>query len=181
MIFGDGLKKLRLFLKMKFKKAKSTDLLAIFKLLQAVVTDLRAKGIHQWNDTYPTLNHVEDDIRTGALYIGVMTGKMVGVICLDENQSPEYETIPWQFKDGKIMVVHRLAVSPDFQKQGIGKALMDFALNHAIANNYAAIRLDAYSKNERTLNFYRNRNYHHRGEIYFPYRDDPFYCFEKAL
>lgn len=166
---------------MTIKKAQRTDLLSIFNLLQAVAADMRANGIYQWNDNYPTLKHVEEDLKTGALYVGLIAEKMVGAICLDENQSPEYANIPWQFTDGRIMVIHRLAVSPDFQKQGIGKALMDFALNHAIANNYTAIRLDAYSKNERTLKFYRNRNYHQRGEIFFPYRDDPFYCFEKAL
>ena len=58
---------------------------------------------------------------------------------------------------------------------------MDFALNKAGDEGYSSIRLDAYSQNDRTLRFYENRGYEKRGEIYFPYRDEPFYCYEKAI
>jgi ribosomal protein S18 acetylase RimI-like enzyme len=58
---------------------------------------------------------------------------------------------------------------------------MDFAENYAIENNYTSIRLDAFSNNPRALRFYENRDYQRRGEVFFPGRELPFYCFEKIL
>ncbi len=166
---------------MIIKKANSIHLDETFRLLKAVAVDMRSKGILQWNENYPTFSHVQEDIASEILYLALIDDKIAGVISIDDNQSPEYNEIPWEFTDGRIMVVHRLAVSPSFQKNGIGKILMDYALAHAIKEGFSSIRLDAYSQNERTLNFYKNRDYKYRGDIYFPYRKEPFNCFEKKI
>ncbi|NOQ71038.1 MAG: GNAT family N-acetyltransferase [Crocinitomix sp.] len=166
---------------MKIQKAIATDTELIFTLLKSVAAHMREQGIMQWNENYPTLEHVIGDIVAENVYLGMEDGIIMGVISIDANQSPEYDEMPWKYTDGKVLVVHRLAVSPSAQKKGIGKQLMDFALNTAIEEGYTAIRLDAYSKNQGTLHFYENRGYQKRGEIYFPYRDEPFYCYEKLV
>jgi ribosomal protein S18 acetylase RimI-like enzyme len=142
---------------------------------------MRAKGIMQWNENYPTITHVNNDLVAENLYLLKIQNELAGVISIDDNQSPEYAEIDWQYEDGKIMVVHRLAINPAFQKKGLGKFLMDFAEEKAKTEGYSAIRLDAFSENEGTLNFYRSRNYEYGGDIYFPYRKAPFYCFEKKV
>lgn len=166
---------------MKIVKASKSHIQTVFNLLRDCAQDMRNNGIMQWNENYPTYEHVVNDVEDGIVHLAIIDDKIAGTISIDDTQSPEYKTIDWKYTEGTIMVVHRLAVSPRFQKHGIGRQLMDFALNYALENNYAAIRLDAYSKNERTINFYRNRNYEYRGDIFFPYRKAPFYCFEKKL
>lgn len=166
---------------MKIQIANSTHINQIFNTLKSVAADMRKQGIMQWNENYPTLDHVIIDIANQIVFIGWIDNELAGVISIDDIQSPEYEKIPWQFTSQKVLVVHRLAVNPQIQKKGVGRQLMDFALNKAITEGYSSIRLDAYSKNERTLRFYENRGYKKRGEIFFPYRDEPFYCFEKAV
>jgi ribosomal protein S18 acetylase RimI-like enzyme len=166
---------------MKIQLANSTHTNQIFNTLKAVAAHMRAQGIMQWNENYPTLEHVEADIADQIVFIGWIDNELAGVISIDANQSPEYDKIPWEFTAGKVLVVHRLAVSPTAQKKGVGRQLMDFALKKAIDEGYSSIRLDAYSKNERTLRFYENRGYKKRGKIYFPYRNEPFYCYEKFV
>lgn len=83
--------------------------------------------------------------------------------------------------DGKVLIIHRLAVHPLFQNQGFAKRLMDFAEDYAINENFSSIRLDAYSANEKVLRFYEAREYKKRGEVYFPDRKLPFYCYEKLF
>ncbi len=46
------------------------------------------------------------------------------------------------------MVIHRLAVDPEFQGLGLSSILMKYVENYAIKNSYFAIRLDAYTGNE---------------------------------
>jgi ribosomal protein S18 acetylase RimI-like enzyme len=166
---------------MNIKLANPRQAKEIHSLLQACGQHMRESGIMQWNDNYPLLSHVEQDILNGGMYCMMDDSVISGIVVVDENQSPEYLDVKWEFDVSPILVVHRFAVLPTYQKAGIGKILMDFALDYAIRNKYKAIRLDAYSENERTQKFYQNRGYQKVGEIYFPYRTAPFNCYEKLL
>lgn len=166
---------------MKIIKGKPDQLETIFSLLQACAADMRDQGIAQWNENYPLLKDVQKDLFSQSLYIVQIEGNLAGIVVFDENQSPEYIDVEWEFTKGKIGVIHRLAVHPQFQGKGIARKLMDYIEVFAKKNQYQSIRLDAYSQNPRTLKFYQNRGYKKCGEIYFPYRDDPFDCFEKNL
>lgn len=161
--------------------ARPTDVNEIFTLLQLCGAHMRENGIMQWNENYPLKSHVEKDIDSKSMYCLRKDKQILGIIVIDENQSPEYEDLNWSFIENPILVVHRFAVLPSSQKNGLGKVLMDFALDFAIDTGYKSIRLDAYSGNERTVNFYKNRGYNKIGEIYFPYRTKHFDCFEKSL
>jgi ribosomal protein S18 acetylase RimI-like enzyme len=79
------------------------------------------------------------------------------------------------------LVVHRLCVDPAYQGNGLGSQLMDFAEAHAKQNTYVSIRLDAYAGNPRAVWLYERRGYRKAGQVYFPRRTLPFFCFEKIL
>ena len=80
-----------------------------------------------------------------------------------------------------MLVIHRLVINPKHQKHGYARILMDFAEDFAKNNDYTSIRLDAYIPNERVIAFYKKRNYHISGKVFFPGRDQPFYCMEKLI
>ena len=71
--------------------------------------------------------------------------------------------------------------NPEFQGKGIAKKLLKFVENFATKNNYSYTRLDAYSGNEKALKLYENFCYKKVGQIFFPLRDLPFYCYEKHI
>lgn len=152
---------------MKIIKGKPDQLETIFSLLQACAADMRDQGIAQWNENYPLLKDVQKDLFSQSLYIVQIEGNLAGIVVFDENQSPEYIDVEWEFTKGKIGVIHRLAVHPQFQGKGIARKLMDYIEVFAKKNQYQSIRLDAYSQNPRTLKFYQNRGYKKCGEIYF--------------
>jgi ribosomal protein S18 acetylase RimI-like enzyme len=166
---------------MKIKEVTITQRDEVFQLIMDCRKAMEEEGVFQWTDQYPTLKIISNDIQKGNLYRLTKNGKIAGVININELQDPEYKQVKWENSDVKIMVIHRLAVHPEFQKQGLAKRLMDFAENYAIENNYTSIRLDAFSNNPRALRFYENRDYQRRGEVFFPGRELPFYCFEKIL
>ncbi len=142
---------------------------------------LDEQGIFQWTNNYPTLAIVENDIDEGNLYCAILENQCVGIINISEEQEPEYDRIAWKNNNGKILVIHRLAVDPLFQGKGIAKKLMDFAEQFGIRNNYPSVRLDAFSENKRVLEFYETRGYKKRGEVYFAGRQSPFFCYEMDL
>lgn len=166
---------------MTIDKANISQLDNIFKIFKDCRIKMENDGVFQWTEHYPTLEIVAGDIQMGYLYCLTEDHKTVGVVNISDIQEPEYKTIHWQNNDGKILVIHRLAVHPQFQKQGFANKLMDFAEDYAIRDSYSSVRLDAYSGNERVLRFYENRDYKKRGEVFFPGRKLPFYCYEKQL
>ena len=142
---------------------------------------LLAEGIEQWTEEYPNEKVLKKDIDNEDLYGIQKDGKWVGLICINEYQDEEYKMVDWKDKMGKVLVVHRLAVDPVYQREGLAGKLMDFAEKYAQEQAYDSIRLDAYSKNPHTIRFYKKRNYQVRGSVNFAYRVDPFICFEKAI
>lgn len=108
----------------------------------------------------------------------VNKGNCVGIIVINEKDSPEYQGMEWSIEDSKVLFVRRLAVHPKCQKQGIARKLMDYAEKFAVENNYSSIRLDVYSGNPRAINFYEARGYKRTGQVYFPRRELPFFCYD---
>jgi len=139
-------------------------------------------GNDQWNDQYPKQDLFINDIETGTLFAMKEDGKMIGIIVLSEYQDKEYGDIEWNDISGKVLVVHRLAIYPTWQRKGIAGLLLDFSEKFAKENGYSSIRVDTYSKNIRSLRFFEKRGYERRpGHIHFPECEAPYYCFEIPL
>lgn len=150
----------------------------IFEIYKSCRKAMQAAGIFQWQDEYPTIDTVKKDLEEKTLYGYYENGKCLGVVCASTFQDEEYKEIKWKSTDENVIVIHRLAVSPEHQSKGIARLLMDFAEEFALKENYSSIRLDSYSQNKRALKFYENRGYQKRGECFFSGRDMPFYCYE---
>ncbi len=152
----------------------------IFSLYQACRKEMERQGFFNWHDDYPNLQTIEKDIREKTIFVFELEQHIAGVITLNETEDPEYKKIKWLTPKERSLIVHRLAVHPNFQGKGLASKLMDFAEEKARAENYLSVRLDAYSINERLLNFYIKRNYIQLGEVFFE-MPESFICFEWVL
>jgi len=123
---------------------------------------------------------VAEDARNSSLYIADSDAGCLGAVCLDRNQPPEYGPVNWSGV-GRVSVIHRLCVDPAHQGRGIARRLLDFVEAEARRSGSVWVRLDAYSGNPRAIRMYGRRGYRNVGEIWFPRRELPFYCFEKAV
>ncbi|WP_210411551.1 GNAT family N-acetyltransferase [Oceanispirochaeta crateris] len=100
---------------------------------------------------------------------------------MNENQPSEYGQISWSTHENKILVVHRLSVHPDSQGKGIARIFMNFIKTFAQKEKYLFIRLDAYSENIAALKLYERMGYQRLGQIFIPFKDSTFYCFNKII
>lgn len=167
--------------KMNIEFAQKNDVTAVFQILSRCKDNLIKQGIFQWNDQYPDLEHVKNDIKTNSLYKLTHNGQLLGVISFNDFQELEYKTVNWQIKNKPIAVIHRLAVDPLFQGKGYAKKLLAFSQELIEESGFKAIRLDAYSGNKVLLGFYQKLGYKKAGEIFFPNIDLPFICMEKEI
>ena len=164
------------------RKANLPDLPAIKKLTESCALRMQEKGIFQWNQHYPSLEKLEDDIKREELYVLEDEEKLQGIVVLTPKMDEEYFPIKWLTANKDNLYVHRLATIPQSWGSGNGRKLMDFAEAFAKENDYVSVRLDTFSKNERNQKFYEARGYKRLGNIYFPKQSEhPFYCYEKVL
>lgn len=159
----------------------SHQLQTVVQLLEACKMALDEIGIQQWVKDYPNERIVMQDIKNQDLFCIKKEDQILGVITLNEYQDIEYQALDWLHKKTKVMVVHRLAVHPAFQGNGLASLLMDFAEDKAQKEGYYSIRLDAYSGNPHIQRFYKKREYTYIGQVFFPMRPLAFNCFEKLI
>lgn len=164
------------------RRAVETDLPTLLEITDACAADMKKRGIFQWNETYPNTAIFRKDLEEEALYVFVFENAVIGCIMFSEEKDALYNQIQWLTPDEKNLYVHRLAVHPHYQKQGVGRKLMDFAEDYAKKKQYLSVRLDTFSKNPRNLRFYTARGYTKLGDVYFVKQSkDPFHCFEKVI
>ena len=161
------------------RKADLTDLQETKSLTEACAKAMIQKGIYQWNEHYPSLEKLENDINHEELFLFEKEEKILGIIVITPKKDEEYIPIDWLSETENNLYIHRLATHPDHWGEGYAQELMDFAEEKARENNYESIRLDTFSKNSRNQRFYEARGYQRLGNIYFPKQSEhPFYCYE---
>ncbi len=161
--------------------AKPSDLSELVQVFKDAKSHLDQQNIFQWTDFYPSEKIIEKDLNDKTLFVLKKGPHVIGAVTLNDQQDIEYQSIDWKFNGKKILVIHRLVIDPIYQRKGYAKKMMDFAEDFAMKNKYSSIRLDTYTQNKVSFEFYRKRNYILCGKVFFPGRPQPFYCLEKNL
>lgn len=161
------------------KKLSGDNLSDTFLIIKGVIDKMTDEMIYQWDEIYPGLEVLEQDIMNGEAYGLFSLNELKGFVVLNEKYSPEYDSLDWATVGGKSLIIHRLSVKSSCQRQGIATKLMNFSEKYAKENGYSSIKLDAFSDNKTALNLYEKRGYHKVGTVTF--RKGVFNCYEKVL
>lgn len=164
------------------RKATLEDIPSIKKITEACAQHMIAQGIFQWNENYPSLAVLTADVKANTVYVYLDQKEIVGTVMFSMVMDDFYTEVDWLTPDAKQLYVHRLAVHPASQGQGIARALMDFGEALAKEKKCLSVRLDTFSQNPRNNRFYQARKYQQVGQVFFAQKSEyPFYCYEKRL
>jgi ribosomal protein S18 acetylase RimI-like enzyme len=161
------------------RKGKKEDIVSIMNIIKAATLDMELNHIHQWDDIYPDVITIDEDIDKGNLSVYEDNGFIYALIVLNEDQAEEYRNLDWKYTSGKQLVIHRLCVDPRAQSHGIARKLLKYTDDFAMQNKYSSIRLDAFPPNKRALKLYEKNGYEKVGNVKF--RKGEFYCYEKNI
>ena len=166
---------------MRIERAEPRAVPEIMRLIEMCVAQMRSQGNFQWDEVYPSQPIFEEDARAGTLFVVREDGQGVACVCLNDTPSPEYQSVSWSDPGGAVLIIHRLAVHPQWQRRGIARQILVDAEQYARERGFACLRLDVYTGNPRAMALYPRQGYRRAGQVWFPRRPLPFDCFEKHL
>lgn len=143
-------------LNLYFELAVEDEILEILNLLIKVQNDLHERNILQWTDEIP-IYEIRHYVLEKSCYVMKKgkNGKIIGICCLTNNNSfTEYFNKALQNED--ILYLTKVAVLPEFQRNGIGAEIVKCAINEARNRFNKNIALDCWSGNEKLKKFYSN-------------------------
>lgn len=166
---------------MRIRLAVQEDVAAVIGLLRRVVPSMRATGNLQWDENYPNAAVFEHDVEQRQLWVAEIDGALAGMIAVTTGQDPEYGHAGWDVEEAGVMV-HRLAVDPEFRGAGVAAALMQKAEEVAVERCIPAVRTDTSRENEAAQRLFLKLGYVETGEIKLSFRPGlRVICYEKRL
>lgn len=166
-------------MEISYRAASIDDLDDIFQLVENAVKQMEHDNVYQWDSIYPTKEDFGNDIWKNELYIGTINDRIVVVYALNKECDKQYKNGEWQYVGNDFNVIHRLCVSPDFQKKGIARTTLFHIENELRFLGMKAIRLDVFCENPYALKLYTNNGYHKVGIA--NWRKGNFLLMEKLL
>lgn len=162
------------------RKATMEDVKDIMKIIEQTIAEMNAYNNTQWNENYPQEKDFINDIQKGDLFVVERKDKLAGFVCINKVEPGEYDGLSWTLNE-KNMVVHRMAVNPEYRRSGIGTKLMKFADEFALKNSIRYLKTDTYSLNTKMNALFKKCGYNFVGEMSFLGKEEPFYCYERIL
>lgn len=136
----------------RFRPARLEDAAQIWMLFQQAQAYFREQGIDQWQDNYPTLQVVQQDLENRESYVlENQDREIVGTAVLSEREEETYRQIyggSWLTGEGQpYLVIHRVAVRSDLKGQGLASIILAEAVRRCQEKGIGSIRIDTHEDN----------------------------------
>ena len=149
------------------RPATYDDTERIMEIIASAQQALAELSIDQWQDGYPTLASIEEDIERGVGYAACIDSEVVGYAAIVLTGEDAYRQIDkWATCDNYV-VVHRLCCAKEHRRSGIAMKLMRFAADRARKEGYNAFRIDTHKGNIRMLAMLRKLGFESRGVVHY--------------
>lgn len=143
--------------------AKIEDLDAIHKLIYDRCLWFKKKKVKGWNvKFYPNKydkNYVLEQMKINKLLVAKIENKVCGVMLL-KGEDKNY----WN-NDDSSYYIHHLAT--DINLKGVGKKLIDYAIEQCKKDKKEYLRLDCYKESEFLNNYYQKTGFNNVGSGIF--------------
>ena len=161
----------------RFRLASTEEINYINSMFDAVKVKGKIDGTSDWDDDYPNIDIIAEDIKNKGLYILEDQGKVIASISIVEDEPEEIKDLGWERVSSCFLV--RLCVAPEYQGKGIGEQMMKSISIVAKEKGYKATHHLAADANKAANRLYRRMGYKDLGLVH-AYETD-FVAYEKIL
>ncbi|SFP80531.1 Acetyltransferase (GNAT) family protein [Oscillibacter sp. PC13] len=154
--------------KVELIKAEWCDLPYLLTFYNRIIDCTENMNIYaRWKrGMHPTEQAIKAYMEGQAMYLYMDEDNAAGAMAVTMEQGDGYHDIAWEVMadDHEVAVIHILGVNPDYQGKGIGKQMIEKAIQLAKDSNKKAIRLDALASNIPAQHLYEGRGFQYKGK-----------------
>lgn len=170
---------------MEIRKATTTDIAALRALFEEARATIARLGIDQWQNGYPSVSVIAEDIALARSYVVIADGTLCGTFVLMEDGEPCYDQIyegSWKSDGGHgdYIAIHRVAVAKCMRGTGVSTAIIDAAASRARALGRTSLRIDTHQGNIVMRRMLEKHGFAFCGEIRLE-SGEPRVAYEKLL
>lgn len=163
-----------------FRKAAEADAQRIWQIIGQAKEQMRRLGSKQWQDGYPMLGTIKEDIALGNGYVLCEDGGVIAYGAIIFTGEPAYDDIVGNWMDdAPYVVVHRLAVADEAKQRGIATYFMQRAEELSCRSGVFRFRVDTNFDNTYMHQMLTRLGFAYCGEV--RYRKGMREAFEKRL
>lgn len=141
------------------RKAVERDAQDVLRLYHACIS----VGDCTWNELYPAMEEIAEDIAKDFLYLWEQNGELTGAVSLLSDDDLEHIGLAYAHPD-KPCVLCRLCVKPNLQGGGHGSAMLAASERQAAALGYLAMHLLVDQQQHAARRLYERAGYTTVGE-----------------
>lgn len=169
---------------MIIRSSTKKDIPSIMQIIRDAQLHLADQDIDQWQDGYPNIDIIENDIFNNESFVVVNEFDMpIATTMFTTAPESTYMDIEgkWSISPSLIYgVIHRLAISAKYRNQGIAKWVFQEFENRLIAKNINSMKVDTHRGNTGMQHMLTSIGYKYCGIIYLESGDERL-GFEKVL
>lgn len=163
------------------RKAEERDRERIWEILLQAKAQMRREGRRQWDEAYPSMEHVSADLARG--WGHVLCDERGGVAACGAvvyDGEPAYERLDGRWlSEAPYVVVHRLAVAEEARHRGMALRFMQEVERMSRERGVESFKVDTNFDNLRMLHLLEKLGFVYCGEI--SYQQGQRKAFEKLL
>lgn len=155
-----------------FRRAVPDDAARAWQIILQAKAMMRREGRLQWDESYPTKELVDEDIRKGIGYVLCSPpGDPADVIAYGAvvfDGEPVYDTIDGEWlSHGPFVVLHRLAVADEAKGTGISGKYLEEVEKLALGRGVRSFKCDTREDNVYMLKSFRKSGFTLCGTVYY--------------
>ncbi|MBZ9607854.1 GNAT family N-acetyltransferase [Clostridium estertheticum] len=153
---------------MEFLKAVEADVNSIMNIIKQAQDYFRKHGINQWQDNYPNVEVVMNDISNKNGYVLLKDNNVVGTVAVTFDEEKNYGSIyngEWASND-KYAVIHRVAVDSNYKGIGLSSVIIKNIEKICLNKGVYSIRIDTHKENISMQKLLSKSGFQYCGIIY---------------
>lgn len=128
--------------------AKQKDIPEIMDIIGMAQDYFRQKGIDQWQNGYPNIDVILNDIRNENSYVLIQDDFIVATAMISFSDDPNYRYIDGEWiTRNPYAVVHRIAVRPEMKGRSIAGWIINKVEEMCGIKGFNSIRIDTHKDN----------------------------------
>lgn len=167
---------------MQFRRAVEADIYSIMHIISQAQAYFKEHGIDQWQNNYPSLEIIKNDIDNENGYVLSKDNGIVGTVAVSFDGEKTYEHIykgEW-LTSGEYAVIHRIAVDNNYKGLGISSEIIRNIEEICLGKGVHSIRVDTHEENIPMQKLLEGNGFAYCGIIYLDDKSKRI-AFEKIL